>query len=176
MNQVATDDEDDDESEEGESVHYVSLNAIETAKGQRAMATFSTLETGHSITFQLDTGSTRNILPFKDYVAVTNDPTGEKLLPTKVVLVIHNKAKEMPRGAASLIIKRNNKAYRLRFIVVPDDVTPLLSLEACQDMDLIEIKNSNDILAVNDVEEKDKSTSKSKNTVKQEKMARDAVL
>ena len=55
MNQVATDDEDDEESEEGAGAQYVSLNVIDTTKGQRAMATFSTLETGHSITFQLDT-------------------------------------------------------------------------------------------------------------------------
>ena len=54
---------------------------------------------------------------------------------------MHNKAKVIPRGEVSLLITRKGDTYRVKFIVVPGNVTPLLSLKACQDMHLVEIKD-----------------------------------
>ena len=102
------DQEDDDSTDEG--VHFVELNAITTKKKtSEATATFRVHGTAHEITFQIDTGTQCNVIPFSDYVTATGDENGVNLLPTNTVFIMHNKATNKPKGTAGLVLDRNEQ-------------------------------------------------------------------
>ena len=44
----------------------------------------------HTITFEIDTGASCNILPLSDYVKATGDTKGHKLKKTATCLTMHN--------------------------------------------------------------------------------------
>ena len=61
------------------------------------------------------------------------------MTPTNAILVMHNKAQVRPKKSAWLIIEKNGHAYKANFTVVPEKVTPLLSLKSSQQMGLVKI-------------------------------------
>jgi len=90
------------------------------------------------IKFHIDCGATVNVLPAK-YV------NKEDIQPTKRVLKMWNKTELNPEGTCSVTIRnpRNRRKYSVKFIVVEEDVTPLLGANVIQQMGLIEVHEDN---------------------------------
>lgn len=91
-----------------------------------------------SIKFQIDSGSSINILP-KD--AIDN----YDLAPTKKTLIMWNKTEVTPLGTARIIVTnpRNRKKYPEEFLVVAGKLTPLIGARAAQHMKLLTIHWNN---------------------------------
>ena len=90
------------------------------------------------IKFHIDCGATVNVLPSK-YV------NKEDIKPTKRVLQMWNKTELKPEGACRVTIRnpKNRKKYSVEFIVVKENLTPLLGAKAIQHMELIEVHEEN---------------------------------
>lgn len=96
------------------------------------------------IKFHIDCGATVIVLPAK-YV------NKEDILPTKQVLKMWNKTELNPEGTCSVTIRnpRNRRKYSVKFIVVEEDITPLLRPNVIQQMALIEVHKGNFFFCVN---------------------------
>lgn len=90
------------------------------------------------IRFQIDCGASINILPemFID---------GHDVTPTTKTLVMWNKTEVKPLGTARIVIKnpKNGKKFSVEFVVVRENLTPLLGAKAAQQMRLITINKEN---------------------------------
>ena len=86
------------------------------------------------IKFHIDCGATVIVLPAK-YV------NKEDIQATKPVLKMWNKTELNPEGTCSVTVcnPRNRRKYSVKFIVVEEDVTPLLRAKVIQQMALIEV-------------------------------------
>ena len=91
-----------------------------------------------SIKFQIDCGSSINILP-KDVV------DNYDLAPTTKTLIMWDKTEVTPLGTARIIVTnpRNRKKYSVEFVVVAGRLTPLIGARAAQHMKLLTIHWSN---------------------------------
>ena len=89
------------------------------------------------VKFQIDTGSSVNILPKK----FLDKPVGN----TDVVLKTWNNDSYKPIGEARVIIRnpKNKKKYNVKFMISHDNFVPILGLSACEQMKLIEVKDKN---------------------------------
>ncbi|CAB4020914.1 Hypothetical predicted protein [Paramuricea clavata] len=87
------------------------------------------------IPLKLDTGSDVNILSFNDFKTLKDQP---KLLPTKVKLTEYEGSEIPTIGECILRVHANSHSYYLKFIISPQDVTPILGLKSCEKMGLIQ--------------------------------------
>ena len=90
------------------------------------------------IKFHIDCDATVNVLPSK-YV------NKEDIQPTKRVLQMWNKAALKPEGICRVTVRnpRNQKKYSVEFIIVKENLTPLLGAAVIQQMGLIEVHEEN---------------------------------
>ncbi|CAG2219480.1 unnamed protein product [Mytilus edulis] len=97
------------------------------------------------VKFQLDCGSTVNVLPTKDYKKIFNDKELVQLKPSNQTLVMFNKTETKPAGKRKITIvnPKNKKWYNLEFVVVTGNVQPILGSEAIQRMKLITVNKVN---------------------------------
>lgn len=98
------------------------------------------------VKFQLDCGSTVNILLTKDYKKLFNDKELQvQLKPSNQALVMFNKTKTKPAGKRKITIvnPKNKKWYNLEFVVVNGNVQLFLGSEAIQRMKLITVNKVN---------------------------------
>ena len=89
------------------------------------------------VEFQIDCGSSINILPevFID---------GHEITPTTKTLIMWNKTELKPRGTARVIKNpKNKRKFSVEFVIVRENLTPLLGAKAAQQMRLISINNEN---------------------------------
>ena len=93
---------------------------------------------GSSVTSTIDCGTTVNVLPSK-YVNKDN------IQPTKRLLQMWNKTELKPEGVCRVTIRnpKNRKKYSVEFIVVKENLTPLLGAKVIQQMKLIEVHEEN---------------------------------
>ena len=117
--------------------------------GEDAKITFM-VDKKENMTFQIDTGTTCNIIPFKTYAKITDDKTGKNLESSTARLVMHNWSREKVRGKVHLRLERKGKAHKLLFLVVDYDTIPLLGKKASEKMGLIKILDSDKVHAVTD--------------------------
>ena len=89
-----------------EDVQVVQLHHITEAMKQRQVFATFKVNKNVEVPFQLDTGSTVNILPMKEYIGATADKNFDKLIHTNVVLRMHNGAMEKPKGRVKLTLDR----------------------------------------------------------------------
>ena len=91
------------------------------------------------VSFQVDTGSSVNILPIKFM------PKDAETINTPVILKSWTGNRIKPVGSARIVIENpsNSKKYRLTFIVVKENLTPILGLRASEAMNLLTINNDN---------------------------------
>ena len=84
--------------------------------------------------FQVDSGASINILPEK-YIG------DNKLAKTDKKLVMWNGTEVWPKGMTRLVVKKpkNKKIYSVEFVVVSEDLRPLIGARAAQHMGLITI-------------------------------------
>ena len=77
-----------------------------------------TLSDTASVTFQIDTGSSANILPLEDYIRATNDFNRANSVPKDITLVMHNCSKRKALGSARLKVEHNGRKHELNFVIV----------------------------------------------------------
>lgn len=92
---------------------------------------------GNPVKFQVDCGATVNVIPAK-YV----DQALEK---SKSILYMYNESKLIPLGQCRLSLRNvaTRKKYSVEFVVVKEDLTPLLSRKAAERMNLITVNYEN---------------------------------
>ncbi|KAK3752981.1 hypothetical protein QZH41_016289 [Actinostola sp. cb2023] len=115
-----------------------------------------------SVTFQVDSGSSINIIPEKY--------AGEQpIIPTQRRLRMWNGAEMNPVGTTRLIIRnpKDRKKYSLEFIVVKESLTPLIGARAAQHMQLITVNADKFVTASNVKSVKETSEVKRLTTVEQ---------
>ena len=100
------------------------------------------------VKFQIDTGATANLLPHK-YL-----PSNARTEPTDIKLRMWNKTEISALCTAEIVLKnpKNKKKHNVRFIVVKENLTPLLGWKTCEELKLINI-NSENIKRVNKIDE-----------------------
>ncbi|CAH3041411.1 unnamed protein product, partial [Porites lobata] len=76
-----------------------------------------TLNDAASVTFQIDTGSSANILPLEDYIRATNDCQCTNIVPKDITLVMHDHSKRKAFGFARL---RQAYYYNLKGKALPE--------------------------------------------------------
>ena len=86
------------------------------------------------VSFQIDCGATVNILPEK-YA------TGSDLKPTSKRLCMWNNSEVIPLGTTRVITKnpKNNKRYSIEFVVVRENLIPIIGAQAAQHMSIVTI-------------------------------------
>lgn len=99
---------------------------------------------GQTVQFQLDCGSSVNILPETLYMQLCEDH--ENLTETNMTLVMYNKSETKPLGKRRLTLRnpRNKKKYSIEFVIVwGTELNPILGVSAIQAMKLITLNEEN---------------------------------
>ena len=93
---------------------------------------------GQSVRFQIDCGGAVTVLRTK-YVE------SKEIKPTKKVMQMWNKLELKPEGVTRVTIRnpKKNKKYSVDFVVVKEELTPLLGAKASQLIGLLEIHSEN---------------------------------
>ena len=89
---------------------------------------------GTNINYKLDTGSQVNILPKKEYTKLIHKP---KLHPAKVKLTAYNGTDIPVVGKCIVTLKNGYQEYKVLFIVAEMDSVPLVGLNTCKKLNLI---------------------------------------
>ncbi len=131
---------------EQEEVFY-----IHSISGKDQALVSLTLNGSASVTFQIDTGSSPNILPLQDYIRATKDFSKTNILPKEIILVMHDHSKRKALGSARLKVEHKGNKHELNFVIVDQEVTPLLGLKSSQGMGLAKIMVPGDDTPVNNV-------------------------
>ena len=120
-------------SDEESSVEWI--NALNGKKNHNNVKCVMNIK-NESVVFQIDTGSSVNILPQKYATKIRN---------TDTVLKTWNKNNYDPLGECRVILQnpRNSKKFNVNFIVCHDEFMPILGLKACEVMNLIAVKENN---------------------------------
>ncbi len=130
------------------SIPTESVNKVTKSLDRQSSQLFAAMLLGNNLVkFQLDCGSTCNIIP----INLVNPNV--QIEETDQVLVMYNKSTLKPIGKCQLKLRnpRNKKLYRLEFMVVDaHSAVPLLGNRAVQDMKLVSVQSEN-ILEVDDV-------------------------
>ncbi|KAL9989578.1 hypothetical protein ACROYT_G004142 [Oculina patagonica] len=100
------------------------------------------------VKFQVDCGASANILPYKHV-------GGVDLAPCSQSLVMWNGTRVKPMGTCALLVvnPRNNTKYKVRFLVVKENLTPLLGLNATEKMGLLTVHKENFVSVVENLED-----------------------
>ena len=128
--------------DEHEEIRMVKVQAVQEK------AVFAKMCIGNEIVkFQLDCGASANVLPHKFAKDV-------ELIPCTKTLVMWNGTKVKPAGACTMPVvnPKNDEEYEIKFLVVEEDLTPLLGLNAVEEMRLLTVHSEN---FVNVVEKSD---------------------
>ena len=98
---------------------------------------------GEEVHFQIDTGSSVNLLP-KKYATV--------IQPTSKILRTWDQGDFKPEGVCRRVVEnpRNGRKYSVEFLVYEGNLTPLLGLQASQQMNFINVQTDN-FVPVNNV-------------------------
>ena len=78
---------------------------IHSISGKDKALVSLTLNGSASVTFQIDTGSSANILPLQDYIRATKYFSEANIVPKETTLVMHDHSKRMALGSARLKVE-----------------------------------------------------------------------
>ena len=121
-----------------ESIDMVeSEQLVYTIKKTKVFADMKIRASSKQVSFQVDTGSSVNILP------ITFMPKDAETINTAVILKSWTGNRIKPVGSARIVIENpsNSRKYRLIFIVVTENHTPIVGLRASEAMNLLTINN-----------------------------------
>ena len=148
MNELDSENTDDD----GDYVEYVtSVTLVHDEIHQVSATNISPFATeiyaelivkDEPVKFQLDCGATINILPEKDAQSCDLKSTTKRLR-------MWNGSEVIPLGTTRVIVRnpRNHKRYSIEFVVVRENLVPIIGARAAQHMKLITIHDDNFIPA-----------------------------
>jgi hypothetical protein len=123
----------DDEKSVGLSIN--TINSLKCGAGWTVQ-----LETnGTIVRYKLDTGAQVNVLPRKIYASLKSAPV---LKPAPVKLMPYGSSDPLPLDGQCQCHINYGKGHHLKFFVVPTMSSPLLGLDACQQLGLISRVNS----------------------------------
>ena len=143
---------------EGAKVHMVEEEFYtHSISGQDQAFLSLTVNDSASVTFQIDTGSTANILPLQDYIRLTNDYSKARIVPKDITVVMHDHSRRKALGFARMKVEHNGSKHELKFVIVDQKVTPLLGLQSSKGMGLIKILVSSANIPINNVIESESS-------------------
>ena len=77
-----------------------------------------TLNGSASVTFQIDTGSSVNILPLQDYIWATKDFSKANNVPKEITLAMHDHSRRKALGSARLKVEQKGNKRELNFVIV----------------------------------------------------------
>ena len=99
------------------------------------------------VRFQIDCGASANILPSKYAEDVDLEPCSQSL-------VMWNGTKVKPVGTCALPVVNpwNNTKYKVRFLVIMESLTPLLGLNATENIGLLTVHKENFVSVVENLE------------------------
>ena len=103
------------------------------------------------MTFQIDTGSTANILALQDYIRAKNDHGKARIVSKDITLVMHDHSRRKALGFTRMKVEHNGSKHELSFVIVDQKVTPLLGLQSSKGMGLIKILVSSANTPINNV-------------------------
>ena len=127
--------------ESEEELEEISVVRVQALRGRAVYARM--LVRQQPVQFQVDCGASANILPLR-YAE------GEELDSCSQTLVMWNGTKVTPVGSCALPVvnPKTNEKYKVRFLVVKEDLTPLLGLNSTQKMKLLTVHKENFINVV----------------------------
>ena len=120
-----------DDTDSVESVDMVqSEQLVYTIKKSKIFADMMIRSTRKQVSCQVDTSSSVNFLPIKF------TPKDAETSKTPIILKSWTGNRITLVGSARIVIEKpsNNKKYRLTFIIVKEDLTPIVGLRASEDM------------------------------------------
>jgi hypothetical protein len=124
------------ESEEEQDCSSDEEQSFKVSKGHNGEEIYAIMETeDHKrIRFQIDSGTTTNIIPFK-YVS------HKVIMKTAKTLTMYNGTTIRPLGECNLVLRniRNDRKHFCKFLVVESQLTPLLGEKSAEEMRLITV-------------------------------------
>ena len=133
---------DTDDSSEAEYLDSVTVKpeTISTVRQDQQQEIYANMLIGDQpVKFHVDCGATVNVLPIK-YV------TDKKMIqPTERVLQMWNKSELKPVGTCRMVVRnpKSSRKYSIEFMIVEENLTPLLGAKVIQQMGLVEIHSKN---------------------------------
>lgn len=124
------------------------VNALTSSRSPNKV--FATLlVNGNQEKFQLDSGSTVNIMTDETVLKLCGQNGLSELEETPVTLVMYNKSEVKPLGKKrfKVVNPKNNKKYSIEFHLVHGDCKSILGLRASEHLQLLTV-NSQNILSV----------------------------
>jgi RNase H-like domain found in reverse transcriptase/Reverse transcriptase (RNA-dependent DNA polymerase) len=94
-----------------------------------------------SVSCQMDTGATCNVMGFNNFCNIAGDPTPE-LDSSSTTIICFGGSSIKPLGQTIIDCHHKNLMYKLLFQIVQHDHQPLLSATACERLQLIKICNT----------------------------------
>ena len=118
-------------------INTETVGTIEQSGYQREIYTEMLID-GTAVKFQVDCGASINILP--ERFLKSHD-----VFPTTKPLMMWNKTEVKPLGTTRMVIQnpKNKKKFSVEFVIVRDDLTPLIGARAAQHMKLITVHQEN---------------------------------
>lgn len=144
VKQIETEEASDSNSSEVDFITSITttisaVNSESPPTSGYAKEIYTVMEIGnHAVKFQIDCGASINII----MEALIGNPV---VMPTSKWLVMWNKTEIAPRGVTRIVLRnpKNRKKYSVEFVVVKENLTPLIGVQAAQHMKLITVNEEN---------------------------------
>ena len=131
------------------------ITAVEDAKScPKQLFTSVTINDSKDVTFQLDCGATCNLQPLKIFSSIMGNPQDLYFKRRSATLKMYNGSTMSPLGKCTLRCTKGEVRKDVDFVIVDEDVRPLLGAETCQELNFIkvmvnDIPNSETVNSVN---------------------------
>ena len=132
--------------ESHEHLEEISVVRVQATKDKAVFAQM--LVQQKPVRFQIDCGDNANIVPCKHVKGVDLEPSSQSL-------IMWNGTKVKPVGTCALPVvnPRTNTRYKVRFLVVKENLTPLLGSNATKKMGLLTVHKENFVSVVENLED-----------------------
>lgn len=130
-----------DHTSESDCEYVLTVQEVHSVNKKKKI-TAQMIVNSQTVQFQLDCGSSVNILPETLYMLLCKDH--EDLTETNMTLVMYNKTEAKPLGKRRLTLRnpRSKKKYSIEF-VGGTELNPILGVSAIQAMKLITVNEEN---------------------------------